>query len=129
VTQSPAYPYWHHYLLSSAVALVFDARQARALVDELHAVLRDAPTECPRVDELAHRLTFDADYLVGDVGSTAVHAAAQAAYSEVLQYANRFEEREDYRPLEGLAQRVQHAAVTAAVAAMREADSKEGDTR
>ena len=43
----------------------------------------------------------------------AVNAASSAAANAVYEHAARFERREDYLPLEELAQRVQHAAVEA----------------
>jgi hypothetical protein len=50
----------------------------------------------------------------------AVNAASWAAANEVYEYAHRFKRREEYRPLEDLAQRVQHAAVTAAFEVINE---------
>jgi hypothetical protein len=50
----------------------------------------------------------------------AIHAASFAAASKVYEFANGFECREDYLPLEDLAAEVQGAAVRAAVDALRE---------
>jgi hypothetical protein len=43
----------------------------------------------------------------------ALNAAASAAANAVYEYAHQFERREDYLPLERLAQEVQYAAVEA----------------
>jgi hypothetical protein len=48
------------------------------------------------------------------VAGAAINAASNAAQEEILAYAQQFEKREDYRPLEQLAQRVQHAVVRVA---------------
>lgn len=50
----------------------------------------------------------------------ALNAAATAAMEEVLEYALRFDRREDYQPLEELASRVQRRALEAGVAALHE---------
>jgi hypothetical protein len=49
-----------------------------------------------------------------DLIARAVNAASVAAQEEVLRYALRFKRREEYRPLEELAERVQRAVVVAA---------------
>lgn len=50
----------------------------------------------------------------------ALNAAATAAQEVVLEHALRFERREDYQPLEELAQRVQRAVVEAGVQVYRD---------
>jgi hypothetical protein len=48
------------------------------------------------------------------------NAASEAARQAVLDYARRFERREDYSPLEDLAQHVQGVVVETAVQVLRE---------
>jgi hypothetical protein len=59
----PAYPYWRRELAGGAVTLTLTTEQASALRAELAAALGEAPTFYPRLDDLAFRLAFDADYL------------------------------------------------------------------
>lgn len=56
-----------------------------------------------------------------DITAAAINAASFAASNLVYDYAARFPEREQYEPLEALAQRVQEAAVRAGCAAARKA--------
>ena len=51
------YPYWRRKLSSRTVALSFDAERALRIASP--------GADALRVDELAHRLSFDADYLFG----------------------------------------------------------------
>lgn len=52
--------------------------------------------------------------------ASALHAASTAAMEEVLTYAQRFEQRQDYRPLEELASRVQRVVLAAGLGAVQE---------
>ncbi len=56
------------------------------------------------------------------VTADAVNHAAAAASNAVWEYASKFERREDYLPLEGLAQRVQRDAVLAGCEVLRRKD-------
>jgi hypothetical protein len=58
-----------------------------------------------------------------DPVSAAVNAAGAAAALEVWRYAERFDKREQYRPLERLASRVWRAAAEAGCEAANEADA------
>jgi hypothetical protein len=61
-TQS--WPYWRRALSGHGlVGLDFNADQASALAAEIRAVLKAADGFYPRLDDLAYRLEFDADYL------------------------------------------------------------------
>ena len=55
-----------------------------------------------------------------DLVARAVNAASYAAQEEVLRFALRFKRREEYRPLELLAERVQRAAVEAGAEVVKE---------
>jgi hypothetical protein len=57
-------PFWTRRLGKRTVTLELDGEQASALARDLHTLVRAAPGVYPvRVDELLHRLSFDADYL------------------------------------------------------------------
>jgi hypothetical protein len=66
---TPDYPYWTRTLRPEAGSVEFELRadQASALHQEIRAILQAAngrdPVSYPRLEELAHRLSFDVDYL------------------------------------------------------------------
>lgn len=55
-----------------------------------------------------------------DLAVAAINAASFGAANAVYDYANEFERREDYRPLEELAQRVAKIALEAGSRAINE---------
>jgi hypothetical protein len=64
---------------------------------------------------------------MSDLTARAVNAAADAAQEEVLRFALRFKRREEYRPLEELARRVQRVAVVAAIEVVKEETAEEAE--
>jgi hypothetical protein len=68
------WPFWTRAFGGETVTLTFTADQARALAVELED-LRDVGHYRPRVDELHHRLTFDAEYLALSADMDERHAS------------------------------------------------------